>query len=184
MAKLFKNKYRDGTTRLQNWDYRWTGSYFVTICTSDRMHFFGEILNGKMHLSNLGTIANQLWHEIRNHSNDVELGEFVVMPNHIHGILHFTKFIESDDNPMLSKDAGLKTIGQQRFQNIGKNSLSSIVLGYKSAVTKYANRLNFEFGWQSRFYDHIINDEFAFQEISRYIKENPMNWKNDDFFIL
>ena len=75
-----------------------------------------------------------------------------------------------------------KTIGQQRFQNQGKNTLSSIVGSYKSAVTKHANRLGLEFGWQPLFYDHIIRNQQSLQNISRYIKRNPQNWKEDKFF--
>jgi hypothetical protein len=75
-----------------------------------------------------------------------------------------------------------KTIGQQRFQKIGKNSVSSIVGSYKSAVTKHAHRLGYEFQWQTRFYDHIIRDDTSFQKISNYIINNPVNWQEDKFF--
>ncbi|MGB7786647.1 MAG: hypothetical protein WBL27_11140, partial [Salinimicrobium sp.] len=74
-----------------------------------------------------------------------------------------------------------KTLGQQRFQNQGKNTLSSIVGSYKSAVTKHANRLNLEFGWQPLFYDHIIRDQRSFEKICRYIQTNVENWKEDKF---
>lgn len=74
-----------------------------------------------------------------------------------------------------------KTIGQQRFQNIGKNSISSIIGSYKSAVTKHANRLGIEFAWQTLFYDHIIRDNDAYQRIHQYIINNPLKWKEDKF---
>ena len=74
------------------------------------------------------------------------------------------------------------TIGQQRFQNIGKNSISSIVGSYKSAVTKHANRLGLKFQWQPRFHDHIIRDDQSYQRISEYIMNNPTNWKEDKFY--
>src|SRR5690606_30576081 len=83
----YKNKYRIPSARAQWWDYGWNGAYFITICTQNRVHFFGEIKEGKMTLSRLGVIADMLWHEIPNHSKYAELGDFVVMPNHIHGIL-------------------------------------------------------------------------------------------------
>jgi len=76
-----------------------------------------------------------------------------------------------------------QTIGQQRFQNIGKNSVSSIIGSYKSAVTKHAHRLGFEFAWQTRFHDHIIRDEKSFNTISNYIINNPVNWQEDKFFL-
>jgi len=83
----YQNKYRIPSARLQNWDYRWAGAYFITICTQHRAHFFGEIANGKMQLSQVGVIADILWHQITQHTQNVRLGAFVVMPNHIHGIL-------------------------------------------------------------------------------------------------
>lgn len=211
----FQNKYRIPSTRLQNWDYRWAGAYFITICTKNRLHYFGEIKNGQMQLSHTGVIADVLWYEIKNHSQNVELAEFVVMPNHIHGVIIIT-----DDNnningynvetghalslrpiqpiqpiqpnpstpsnqteqPTTSTQIEQKTIGQQRFQNIGKNSISSIVGSYKSAVTKHAHRLGFDFAWQTRFHDHIIRDDKSFQNINNYIINNPANWQEDKFF--
>jgi putative transposase len=83
----FQNKYRIPSARLRHWDYRWAGAYFITICTQNRAHCFGEIADGKIQLSHVGVIANVLWYEIKNRAKNIELGEFVVMPNHIHGIL-------------------------------------------------------------------------------------------------
>ncbi len=197
----FQNKYRIPSARLQHWDYRWAGAYFITICTNDRLHYFGKIENGKMALSAVGILADVFWYEIKNHAQNVELGEFVVMPNHIHGILILTGNDNHDNgNGDGDVEAGHalplppqrpskqqspptpKTIGQQRFQNIGKNSVSSIIGSYKSAITKHAHRLGFEFAWQTRFYDHIIRDEASFQRITNYIINNPANWKEDKFF--
>jgi hypothetical protein len=73
-------------------------------------------------------------------------------------------------------------IGQQRFQNIGKNSISSIIGSYKSAVTKHSHRLGFGFEWQTRFHDHIIRDNNSFETIQTYIVENPMKWVDDKFY--
>ena len=210
----FQNKYRIPSARHPHWDYRWAGAYFITICTQIRIHYFGEIQNGVMNLSNVGVIADILWHEIPHHAKNVELGAFVVMPNHIHGILILTGNDDdtNNDNDNVNVETGHalslpptdtptdiptdkstdksteinsieKTIGQQRFQNIGKNSISSIVGSYKSAVTKHAHRLGFEFEWQTRFHDHIIRDEKSFNTISNYIINNPVNWKEDKFFL-
>jgi len=216
----FQNKYRIPSARHQNWDYRWDGAYFITICTKDRQHYFGKIENGKMILSNVGILADVFWHEIKNHNKNVELGEFVVMPNHVHGILilnnneivNNNETVADDGNGVgnvetghalslphalslrlneplnepLNKPSVVKsneqTIGQQRFQNIGKNSISSIIGSYKSAVTKHAHRLGFEFGWQTRFHDHIIRDDASFETITNYILNNPENWQEDKFF--
>jgi hypothetical protein len=73
----YKNKYRIPSARATWWDYGWAGAYFITICTKNREHYFGEIRNGKMHLSHWGVLADVLWHEIPHHAKNVELGEFV-----------------------------------------------------------------------------------------------------------
>ncbi|MFT4018000.1 MAG: hypothetical protein QM668_13625, partial [Agriterribacter sp.] len=90
MSDKFQNKYRIASTRLQNWDYRWNAPYFITICTLNREYYFGEIETGKMVLSKQGILADVLWHEIKNHAKNIDLDEFVIMPNHIHGILILT----------------------------------------------------------------------------------------------
>ncbi len=195
----FKNKYRIASARLQNWDYGWAGAYFITTCTKNREPCFGVIDRGRMDLSNLGVIADVLWYEIKNHAKNIELGEFVVMPNHVHGILILHR---DDNNDNINNDITTvavvetghalslrhalslqqsKTIGQKRFQNIGENTISSIVGSYKSAVTKHSHRLGFDFAWQSRFYDHIIRDEKSYNKIANYIVNNPAKWANDKF---
>lgn len=129
------------------------------------------------------------------------------MPNHIHGILIINKpentnpndiqtgvtvetghalFLQQSDplpqQPDPIHKSTPKTIGQQRFQNIGKNSISSIIGSYKSAVSKHANRLGLKNGWQKKFHDHIIRDDADYQRISDYIINNPTNWVDDRFF--
>ncbi|HEX9972985.1 MAG TPA: glucose-6-phosphate dehydrogenase [bacterium] len=92
MSELFKNKYRIHSIRLPGWDYRSPGGYFVTICTKDRECWFGEIDNGEMILSDLGKIVDQYWQEIPDHFKNVQPDEFVIMPNHTHGILFLMEF--------------------------------------------------------------------------------------------
>ena len=87
MPLKFQNKYRIKSIRLKNWDYRNNGAYFITICTQNRRHFFGEIIDKKMELNEIGLLANNFWAEIPNHFSFVELGNFQIMPNHMHGIL-------------------------------------------------------------------------------------------------
>jgi len=134
-----------------------------------------------MDLSNLGVIADILWHEIPNHASFIDLGEFVVMPNHIHGILILDKPDGENENAGPDPTPTNPTIGKTRFQNIGKNTVSSIIGSYKSAVTKHANRLELENGWQRLFHDHIIRNHGEFQRISHYIINNPSNWREDKF---
>ncbi|MCF8295463.1 MAG: hypothetical protein K9I34_05290 [Bacteroidales bacterium] len=113
------------------------------------------------------------------------------MPNHIHGILILNKYddknvetghalsLQSQQQTQSTKQ--LNSIGQQRFQNIGKNSVSSIIGSYKSAVTKHAHGVGFDFQWQSRFYDHIIRNDAEYQRITDYIVTNPQNWEQDKY---
>jgi len=193
----FQNKYRISSTRLPHWDYRWAGAYFITICTQNREHYFGEITNGKMILSHTGVIADILWHQIPYHTRHVELGEFVVMPNHVHGILiitqnasnvsgadadtvetlHATSLQTTPYPPQPRKNEQMAMISPK------SNSVSTIIRSYKSAVSKHAHRLGYEFQWQPRFHDHIIRNEESFQNISNYIINNPVNWQDDKYFI-
>ncbi len=181
MSDKFQDRYRIPSARWQDWDYGWNGAYFITICTHGRGHYFGEIIDEKMVLSNTGIIADILWYEIKKHCNTVELDAFVVMPNHVHGILILTgdeidrqDFVDWNfgDIIRVNADAGAvetrhalslqpppqSTPGQQRFQNQGKNTVSSIIGSYKSAVSKHAHRLKINFDWQPRFYDRIIRN--------------------------
>ena len=104
MADKFQNKYRIPSARHPNWDYGTNGAYFITICTKDRQYFFGESENGKMKLSTVGAIAQGFWYEIPKHFPFIELGEFVVMPNHIHGVLILNKN-KFDENIILPDDS-------------------------------------------------------------------------------
>jgi len=171
--------------RLKNWDYRSEGLYFITICTKDRAPHFGKIMNGKMIFSPAGAIANVLWFELAHRNEKVTLGEFVVMPNHIHGIIKLNNVsgICRDVARNVSTNIdNTSNINEQMSKISPKSgSLSTIIRSYKSAVAKHCNRLNLEFSWQSRFHDHIIRDDASFQKISQYIMDNTLNWKEDIF---
>ncbi len=180
-----------------------------------------------MTLSELGIIADIFWHEIPTHSKFVSLGEFVVMPNHIHGIILIDKpetvpeikpthsaqtaakstatgptapvdtrhalYQLSQTSPPSQTPPPSRTSppsqtpptpipGKTRFQNQGKNTISSIVGSYKSAVTKHANRLGLANGWQSGFYDNIIRSRPDYIRIENYILNNPSKWQQDKFY--
>lgn len=164
MSEKFRDKYRIPTSRLPNWDYSDNGYYFITICTKDKEIFFGNILNNKMCLSRIGEIANKCWFEIPNHFPCVELDEFVVMPNHVHGIIIIRNFRCRD---------GACPVSTKR------NTLGNIVGSFKSVVTKYINSHQLTFGWQPRFYEHIIRNEKEFYRVKQYVKNNPINWEVD-----
>jgi REP element-mobilizing transposase RayT len=176
MVERFKHK----QIRLYNWDYRWAASYFVTICTKNREHYFGSVKDKRMVLSNIGIIADILWHETKHHVNHIELGSFVVMPNHVHGIVIIKNDFSSDTGRTLNLNEN-KITGQNRFQNIGKRSLSSIIGSYKSAVSKHCNRLGLDFAWQRRFHDNIIRNREQYIRVAKYIENNPKKWGEDRF---
>lgn len=170
-------RFKDVNLRAQWWDYRNAAAYFITICTQDRQHYFGEIQDQKMQFSTIGAIADVLWFELPHRNPTIELGEYVIMPDHMHGILIIKDTVKSTDK------SSVRSNKNQKMAAISPkaNSVSAIIRSYKSAVTKHLNRLNLEFKWQSRFYDHIIRDEAAFERISNYIKANPENWgKKED----
>ena len=185
MSTKFQDKYRIASTRLHNWDYTWNAIYFVTINTHAQEEIFGIIKKSKIHLSNLGTIADVLWHEIKNHFSFVELDAFIVMPNHIHGIVAINNPENNYGNEreawyaMSQKEK--KIPGDHRFQNPGKKSLSTIIGSYKSAVSKHAHRMGYEFDWQARFFERIIRDEEALLATRKYIENNVANWDKDEF---
>jgi len=181
MGEKFQNKYRISSARLQNWDYASEGAYFITICTKDRFHYFGEIENGKMIFTPIGAIADVLWYEIKNHAKNVELGEFVVMPNHIHGILILTEKVETFPVETLHATSLQKNEQMAKITPVS-GSVSTIIRSYKSAVSKHAHRLGFEFEWQTRFHDHIIRNAQSFDTISNYINNNPATWDKDKFY--
>ena len=204
MAQLFNNKYRIPSARLKNWNYANEAMYFVTICTKNRENYFGEIFNPGDHTipkikpTIIGEIAHSEWYksiELRPDMN-LELGEFVVMPNHIHGIIiiganeinkpkgggndrdamHCVSIVPTTNN--INTD---DTKYKNHFAPQSKN-LSSIIRGYKSAVTTFAKKNNIEFEWQSRFHDHIIRSMDDYHRISKYILNNPSKWLNDKFY--
>jgi putative transposase len=190
MAKLFNNRYRIPTARLQNWNYANEAMYFITICTKNRENFFGEIvaMQHQLQPTEIGQIAHSEWYktiELRPDMN-LELGEFVVMPNHIHGIViiganeyNTPDSQRRDAMHCVSKDTEYKN----QFAPQSKN-LSSIIRGYKSAVTTYARKNNIDFNWQPRFHDHIIRSMDDYYKISNYIINNPAKWIEDKFYTL
>ncbi len=187
MNDTYQNKYRIKSARLEGYDYRQAGLYFITICTYNREHYFGEIVDSEMQLSNIGVLADVFWHEIKNHKKNIALHQFVVMPNHIHGIM---EIVDGDNGVGCRDDACIvsttvETNPQQsethRMAAISpkSGSVSRVIGSYKSAVTKHAHRLGHELKWQTRFYDHIIRNENDYFRIQNYIKNNPHNWDND-----
>jgi len=176
MAK-FKNKYRVESTRLPGWDYAAAGWYFVTMCVKNRQPVFGQILGGEMQLSAIGEIAHQFLVEIPKHFSHAELDAFVVMPNHVHGIVVLGDNEEIPDLTSPGSDS------KREFGPLRPGSLSKIIQAYKAAVTRQARRDGFpDFAWQERFYDHIISDDRSLENIRTYILGNPVIWEQDEYY--
>ena len=144
-----------------------------------------------MELSLQGGMAHRYWLEIPQHFSFVTLDEFVVMPNHVHGIIIIDnpENFSGDDRIAAASvetghpvETGHALSLHPRFRNQGKNTISAMVGSYKSAVTKCCNDNKVPFGWQSRFHDHIIRDNDEFDRIKNYIVSNPVNWEQDKFF--
>jgi len=182
MSAKFKNKYTIKSVRLEGYDYSQNGMYFVTICTKNRQEFFGSIVDEKMMLSEIGKMANEFWQEIPKHFPFVKIDEFIIMPNHIHGILEINWNIIGGTSPDVETQnfASLqpgKTY-KNKFGSQSKN-LASIIRGFKAGVKKYATMNNIYFHWQSRFYDCIIRNDEYLNRIREYIQTNPKMWQRD-----
>ncbi len=151
---------RKNSLRARGWNYSGPGRYFITICAKNHAHYFGHICDAVMHHSEIGAIAYRCWADIPLHYPNARLGEFVIMPNHIHGIL------------ILS--------GDDRFRS-NPSATSHIVRMYKGIVTKMSTGIDPSFKWQRNYHDIIIRNDRAFRIISDYIRNNPKKWEEDRF---
>ena len=180
---LFRNKYRIKSVRLQKWNYSSDGYYFITICTKDREHFFGKIKNGIMFLNELGCIVHEQWKMTGIIRNNVILDEFVVMPDHIHGII---QIVETRRGASLTKHGASLTkhgaslrIKQNKFGPLPQNSLPSIINHFKGAIKRICNKIDINFHWQSRYHDRIIRNQTELNKIREYIKNNSLKHKHN-----
>lgn len=153
--------------RLRGYDYSQKGAYFITIVTDNRDTLFGDILNDEMILTTEGEIATQCWLAIPNHHPQVELDLFVVMPNHIHGIL------------LVVGDSESKSVVAGKCRSPSR-TIGSIVRGFKIGVTKGIRAIDASKEvWQRNYYEHIIRDEDYLDRIREYILANPRQWQFD-----
>ena len=152
--------------RLEGYDYSRSGYYFVTICTHQREEWFGQVESGEMILNQYGEIVNHGWNDLPNHYLNCLLDTFVIMPNHIHGII----VIDSKNRV----GNGLKP-----FPTYG---LSEIMRGFKTFSSRRINEMIKEgskFQWQKSFYDHVIRNERSLDHLRQYIQNNPLKWDLD-----
>ena len=199
-------KHHRCSIRLEGYDYSRSGAYFVTICVKNKENSLGKIIDGEMILSEIGKIAEKCWNEIPIHYPCVQLDKYVIMPNHIHGIL---KIIDNDY--VWVENVGVKNVGAENLQplrpqtqkniNMGienfqplhqlqskinqyqmiiPKSLGSIVRGFKIGVTKWCNHQKYKhFAFQRNYHEHIVRNENELNRIREYIINNPLQWQFD-----
>ena len=180
MADLENKKYPvRKRNRLREWDYSTPNWYYVTICTHNHCKYFGKIINGEMILNEYGKIVKKQWLWLKEHYDYIDLDEFVIMPNHFHGILlivgsgrDLTENIERHKK-RTSPDLSLQ-------KSVKIKPLSELIGVFKTTSSKliHQNGLS-NFSWQRSYYDHIIRDEKSLYEIRRYIQENHLKWAID-----
>jgi len=159
---------RRNTLRLPGHDYSSPGAYFVTTCTHGRVCLFGDIQGDEMHVNALGRVVERCWYQLPNHYPNVEVDAFVVMPNHIHGII----LLVGDDGVPVSK----------RLRAHKRHALPEIVRGFKTFSARGINGIGSTRGvpvWERTFYERIVGDGVALQAIRRYIANNPAQWAMD-----
>lgn len=153
---------RRRSPRLRGYDYRAAGAYFVTICTEGRACLFGDIVDDTMHLTGAGHVVQQVWEQIPAAYPGYDTDAFVVMPNHVHGIL-----VRHDREASLSLPAVL-----QRFKALTTRRYIDGVVG--NGWTRFDGRL-----WQRSYHHHVVRDEVDLERVRQYIVENPMKWALD-----
>lgn len=198
MSKDFNNSRK--STRLQNWDYSWKGLYFVTCNTKFGENYFGEISDGENSLNDIGQEVERQWlltPSIRSDMNLI-LDEFIVMPNHFHGIIginsnEFNAFLPSmislteltlkkstNADQLIEFEDLIQKPNQNTFGPQRKN-LGSIMRGFKSSISAWCRKNNKLFEWHTKFHDVRIKDDFMLHKIRKYIQNNPKNWNRDRF---
>ena len=173
----FQNKYRIESARASWHDYD-GGSYFITICTKHRQHFFGEIVDGEMVLSDIGKYADEQFKNVSSHYPYAEIPLWTIMPNHLHAIVIIDGNKTKYDRRVVEtwRAASLRDIANLQ------GWLSVVIGGLKSSITRFANENALYFAWQPRFHDHIIRDNSEMNRIASYIENNVAKWVDDEFY--
>lgn len=209
MSELFADKYLVKSTRLPEWDYSSAWWYYITVCVDKHKCFFGEVVHDEVKLNDIWKIVESVWLEIPDHFSNIELDEFVIMPNHLHGILYIVetsiygvsnKRLDTMNNDLhamnrVSTDASLQTINRastvwwwvvwNKNVMLNKNSLWYVVRWFKWSVSFQINKNypNLDFKWQPWFYEHIIRNDKDLERIREYIQNNPYKRKNDEYYV-
>ncbi len=177
MPKYDPRKHHRRSIRLRGYDYSQPGAYFVTICTYQKECLLGDVRAGEMALSPYGRIVQRAWDDLPNHYPHVELDAWVIMPNHVHGII----VLGSDAAGACGVQVGLSP-APAAFPSSRRHGLSEIMRALKSFSARRINRLRRSPGtsfWQRGFYDHIIRHDREMDAIRQYIADNPLKWEFD-----
>jgi REP element-mobilizing transposase RayT len=185
-SKFDPRKHHRRSIRLKGFDYSSEGAYYVTIIAQGRECLFGEIIDGEMHLNEYGKIVLKWWNEIPIHFPNVELGAFVIMPNHVHGIIFIIderrgNVLSPHENPnnnnLNANNQGGETPPLQ------KPTLGQIIAYFKYQSTKEMNKIETKNAitkfWQRNYYEHIVRNEKELQQKTDYILKNPSQWDED-----
>lgn len=173
------NKHHRRSIRFKGYDYSGSGLYFITLCTQNRTHLLGEIKNGKMIQNSLASKITKIRNAIPHHFPNTINHEFVIMPNHIHGIIEILETNKTGNE-----------IGKFKFPT---KTIGSIIRGFKIGRKKPFAQTEEEIKilknidltrsiWQRSYYEHIIRNDTAYQNISNYILNNPLKWEKDKFY--
>ncbi|MCB9808369.1 transposase [Candidatus Peribacteria bacterium] len=166
---MYRGSFRTQTTRMKNWNYASDAVYFVTICTHGRSAWFGDVVDAAIDHTTLGLVASHLWLEIPMHFQNVQCDEFIVMPDHIHGILKF-------DLPSSVETRHGASLRINQFGSLQQHSLSLVINMYKGAVTRWCRRNAMEdFRWQSRFHERHIRSTSELRRVRTYVRNNPIH---------
>ncbi len=166
-----ERKHRRSRMRLAGYDYGRAGAYFVTICTEEHRCVFGRIVDDMMVLNDAGRIVNLVWEELQEHHVGVATDAFVIMPNHVHGIV----ILAPDEIPQGAGEEG----AMNRIPTLG-----DVVRGFKARVTIGINRMRSVSGvrvWQRNYYEHVVRGEKDLERVRQYIIENPGRWYEDHY---
>jgi putative transposase len=171
-------------TRLRDFDYRSNHAYFVTLVTAGRECVFGSIADGVLRPSRRGLVVQQCWHDIPNHHPFVELDAFILMPNHLHGVVLFVGNDIAPDDPVAATPASPPRescrIGGGRGPT--PHSLGAVIGSFKAAVSRKINRIRAGAAahlWQPSYYEHVVRDDGSLDAIRNYVVANPLRWMQD-----
>lgn len=168
--------------RLKGYDYHRAGVYFVTICCAQRICLFGDIIAGEMHLNVVGTTVADCWQAIPDHFPHAMLDDFVVMPNHLHGMIVLTDNGQCGDGWGVNPDRANVYSPLQKPQMLRSPSrtIGSIVRRFKIGVSKWLRANSADTAiWQRNYYEQIVRDDAGLQRVRQYIADNPARWDDD-----